>query len=202
MNKIGIIDTGKISNLFSIKNAVQFLGFEAIIIKKPIQFKDVSKIIIPGVGTYPMGVKNLKKNKLFKFIKLYKKNYVLGICLGMQIMSKRGFEFKKTNGLGILTGEVKRIDNLSELPNVGFKNVFFDKKDKIFKGIKQNSEFYFTHSFELKKGLPKEVLAKVNFKNKSIVAVTKKNNFYGVQFHPEKSGKIGLQLLNNFLNLK
>lgn len=202
MSKIGIIYTGEISNIFSLNNAIKHLGFDTIVIKRPNQIKHVSKIIIPGVGTYPAGIKNLKKNNLFKLIRDYKKNYVLGICLGMQIMSIRGFEFKKTNGLKILRGEVKRIDKLSELPHVGFKKVFFNKKDNLLKGIKQNSEFYFTHSFELKNSLPKEILAEVKYTKKSIAAITKKNKFYGVQFHPEKSGQIGLKLLKNFLNLQ
>ena len=119
----------------------------------------------------------------------------------MQVMSNAGFEFKKTNGLGVLKGEVKKIDNLRELPHVGFKKVFLKKKDKVLINIPQRSEFYFTHSYELKNYNNKNILAKVAYKNKDIVAITKNSNFYGMQFHPEKSGAIGLKILKNFLKL-
>tara|TARA_Y100000591_G_scaffold333354_1_gene376365 strand:+ start:7048 stop:7656 length:609 start_codon:yes stop_codon:yes gene_type:complete len=202
MIKVGILYTGEISNIFSLKNAIQYLGFETFIIKQPHQIYDMSKIIIPGVGSFPIGVKNLKKNKIFNEIKKLKKTKVLGICLGMQILCDQGFEFKKTNGLKLINGQIKKIDNLPELPHVGFKKVSFIKKDKLFSGIKQKTELYFTHSYELKNYFSRDIIAKVIYPNKSIVAAIKNRNFYGVQFHPEKSGEIGLKLLDNFIKLK
>jgi glutamine amidotransferase len=202
MIKIGILYTGEISNICSLKNAIQYLGFESFIIKQPNQIYDMSKIIIPGVGSFPVGVKNLKKYRIFKEIRKLKKTKVLGICLGMQILCEQGFEFKRTNGLKLINGQIKKIDNLSELPHVGFKKVSFLKKDKLFSGIKQKTEFYFTHSYELKNYSLRDIIANVKYSNKSIVAAIKNKNFYGVQFHPEKSGEIGLRLLNNFIKLK
>ena len=101
----------------------------------------------------------------------------------------------------MLKGNIKKIDKILELPHVGFKKTYLKKKDKILKNIKNNTEFYFTHSFELVDYNKKNIIAYVSYKNKNIVAMTKKNNFYGMQFHPEKSGAIGLKILNNFLNL-
>ena len=201
MKIIGIIYTGEISNIFSLKNAIHKLGFKTIVINKLNKLKKVDKIIIPGVGTFPTAIKNLKKNNLFNAVKKIKNKYVLGICLGMQIMAEKGFEFKKTNGFGLLKGNIKKIDKILELPHVGFKKTYLKKKDKILKNIKNNTEFYFTHSFELVDYNKKNIIAYVSYKNKNIVAMTKKNNFYGMQFHPEKSGAVGLKILNNFLNL-
>ena len=199
--QIGILDLGGISNVFNVNHALNYFGYDGVIIKNPKQMDELSKIIIPGVGSFPSAMKEVKKVKK-DILKKLKNKTVLGICLGMQIMGSMGFEFKKIKGLNLIKGNIKKIKNLEELPHVGFKRIDIKKKSGLFKNIPNKSEFYFTHSFEFTEIEKKYISAVVSYKNKIIIAAIKKDNFYGTQFHPEKSSKIGLKLFKNFLDLK
>ena len=126
-----------------------------------------------------------------------KDKYFLGICVGMQILSDFGFETEKTKGLGLISGSVKKINTNLKLPHVGWNSVFFKKEDLLFKDISSKTEFYFTHSYEFLTKSSDNVLAEVLY-DKQITSIVKKNNIYGVQFHPEKSQEAGLKLLKNF----
>ena len=191
MIKVGILYTGEISNICSLKNAIQYLGFESFIIKQPNQIYDMSKIIIPGVGSFPVGVKNLKKYRIFKEIRKLKKTKVLGICLGMQILCEQGFEFKRTNGLKLINGQIKKLIIYLSYHMWVSKKVSFLKKDKLFSGIKQKTEFYFTHSYELKNYSLRDIIANVKYSNKSIVAAIKRKIFMVYNFTQKKVEKLG-----------
>ena len=126
-----------------------------------------------------------------------KDKYFLGICVGMQILSDFGFEIEKTKGLGLISGEVKKINTNLKLPHVGWNSVFFKKEDLLLKDISSKTEFYFTHSYEFLTKSSDNVLAESLY-DKQITSIVKKNNIYGVQFHPEKSQEAGLKLLKNY----
>tara|TARA_B100001057_G_C22637029_1_gene866668 strand:- start:256 stop:867 length:612 start_codon:yes stop_codon:yes gene_type:complete len=199
---VGIIYLGKLSNTFSVQRALSMIGYKSELIKDYKKINDYKYIIIPGVGSFPEAMRELKKRKFNKI--LNKKNLkpkVMGICLGMHIFSKVGFEFKKTLGLNYISCEVKRINFLKKLPHIGFSKIKFKKKN-IFKRIKKSSEFYFMHSYHLTKIKHSLITSYINYKKYRIISSIKYKNFTGIQFHPEKSGINGQIILKNFLNEK
>ena len=200
--KIGILFIGEISNYRSIFNALEYLNCEPIIINTLEKFEKVEKIIVPGVGSFPVAMREIKKYNKTELIEKLQKKHILGICLGMQILGTYGYVFKKVKGLNLINGEVKKIKKLNELPNVGFKKVDFDKNNMLFKNINYGAKFYFTHSFEFLSKNKKNITSSIRVNNKIIISSIEKKNIFGVQFHPEKSSKSGLQLLKNFVNLK
>lgn len=199
---VGIIYLGKLSNTFSVQEALFKIGYKSELIKDFRNINNYQHVIIPGVGSFPEAMQEVKKRKFDKI--LNKKNLkpkIMGICLGMHIFSKVGFEFNKTLGLNYMGGEVKRIDFLKKLPHIGFSKLNFKKKN-IFKKIKNSSEFYFMHSYCVTKIKNSFVTSYINYKKNRIISSIKYKNFTGVQFHPEKSGINGLMVLKNFLNEK
>ena len=201
---IGIIDLGS-SNLGSIQNLLKSLKVKYKLIKKnrTTNFSDFDKIILPGVGSFKSAMDKLKKNDLINFLNLaYKKNIpILGICLGMQLMCKHSTEGGNTKGLGWFNIEINRFNQkkVKKIPIIGWNNVLQAKKDKIFNNINSNSEFYFIHSYYL----PLSKIYTIGFTNINFnySSVIKKKNIYGCQFHPEKSQKNGIQLIENFINM-
>ncbi len=199
---VGIIYLGKISNTFSVQKALSMIGFQSDLIKDYRKINSYSHIIIPGVGSFPEAMKEFKKRKydlIFNSKNL--KPRVLGICLGMQIFAKTGYEFGKTKGINYLNGDVKKINFLEKLPHIGFSKINYKKKN-IFKNIKKSSEFYFMHSYHFTKIKNAIITSYINYKKNKIISSIKYKNFIGVQFHPEKSGSNGLTILKNFLNEK
>lgn len=204
---IGVINT-KTSNIQSIYNVLDFLGFinyEEISVFKPGIDNKFSHLIFPGNGSYKKNVDELKKNNLDEFIiKHFQKNkFFLGICVGMQVLSSYGLEYGKTDGLNIIPGEVVKLsEDKVRLPHIGWNEVRTKKKDKIFKSFCNEKEsFYFLHSYYFKTKYDQNVLSDT-FYGMNFPTVIKKKNFYGVQFHPEKSQEIGINLIKNFLLLK
>lgn len=192
--KIVIIDYGA-GNIQSIQFAIKRLGFEAILSKNPIEIQKADKIIFPGVGEASSAMKMLVESGLDQLIPTLKQP-VLGICLGMQLMCKYSEE-GNTMGLGIFDANVIQFSTAVKVPQMGW-NTISNLKSKLFENINENEFMYLVHSYYV----PNSDLAIANTNYEvNYASALLKDNFYGVQFHPEKSGKWGEKILNNFLNL-
>ncbi|MCL4132520.1 UNVERIFIED_CONTAM: hypothetical protein GTU68_029556 [Idotea baltica] len=192
--KIVIIDYGA-GNIQSIKFAIQRLGYDAILSHDVETIKNADKVIFPGVGEASSAMKKLIATGLDAVIPQLKQP-VLGICLGMQLMCHSSEE-GNTKGLGIFDVEVLKFSTNVKVPQIGW-NTLTDLKSTLFKGIKDEEFMYLVHSFYAP--LCNETIAVTNYDNDYSSAL-QKNNFYGVQFHPEKSSSAGEVLLKNFLEL-
>jgi len=190
--KIVIINYGA-GNIQSIKFAIQRLGFEAKLSDDPEEIQQADKVIFPGVGEASSAMKKLKATGLDQLIPQLTQP-VLGICLGMQLMCKHSEE-GDTKGLGIFDVEVKRFSNQVKVPQIGW-NQISNLQTKLFQGIKEQEFMYLVHSFYAEKC--KEMIAETNY-DVAYASALKKNNFFGVQFHPEKSSQAGEKILENFL---
>ena len=192
--KIAIIDYGA-GNIKSIQFALNRLGFEGILTSNPNEIQSAAKVIFPGVGEASSAMKKLKNSGLNELIPTLKQP-VLGICLGMQLMCNHTEE-GNTNGLGIFDTNVIRFSNQVKVPHMGW-NIIFNLQSPLFQGINENVYLYLVHSFYAP--LSENTIAMTNYELQYSSAL-QLNNFYGVQFHPEKSGLVGEKLLQNFLNL-
>ncbi len=192
--KLLIIDYGA-GNIKSIQFAFKRLGINAILSNNIDEIKAADKIIFPGVGEASSAMKMLKESGLNKVIPKLKQP-VLGICLGMQLMC-RFSEEGNTKGLGIFDVDVKRFTNSLKVPQMGW-NVIFDLKSALFNGVKEKEFMYLVHSFYAE--TCDESIATTDYKI-FYASALQKNNFYGVQFHPEKSGTEGAKILKNFIEL-
>ena len=208
--KIIIIDYD-IGNILSIKNAISHHGYNAIVTRDKKEIQSASHIILPGVGAFPAAMKKLQKFELIDPILEIKKNnnsYLLGICLGMQLLFSESEEFELTNGLNLINGKIKKLDKFClnfnyKLPNIGWRNCIVDtnNKIKILEGISSIDKFYFVHSYGLK-NFDKDInISESKYKDITFPAVINSQNIYGCQFHPEKSGPQGLKIIKNFLEL-
>ena len=192
--KIAIIDYGA-GNVQSVLFALERLGFEGIVTNDWNTIKKADKVIFPGVGEASSAMKMLVDSGLDVLIPTLKQP-VLGICLGMQLMCKHSEE-GNTNGLGIFDVNVVKFSQEVKVPQMGW-NTIFDLKSPLFDGIKENEFMYLVHSFYAP--LSENTIATTNYELEYSTAL-QRDNFFGVQFHPEKSGVFGEQILKNFLNL-
>lgn len=192
--KIVIIDYGA-GNIQSIQFAIKRLGFEAILSKDPNEILQADKVIFPGVGEASSAMKMLLESGLAELIPTLTQP-VLGICLGMQLMCNYSEE-GQTKGLGIFDVPVIKFSNAVKVPQMGW-NTIFDLNSKLFENINEMEYMYLVHSFYVPS--TNLAIATTNYEV-NYASALQKNNFYGVQFHPEKSGKWGEKILNNFLNL-
>ena len=192
--KIAIIDYGA-GNVQSVLFALERLGFEGNVTNDWITIKSADKVIFPGVGEASSAMKMLQESGLDVLIPTLKQP-VLGICLGMQLMCKHSEE-GSTNGLGIFDVNVVKFSQEVKVPQMGW-NTIYNLKTPLFEGIKENEFMYLVHSFYA--SLSENTIATTNYEHEYSTAL-KRDNFFGVQFHPEKSGIFGEQILKNFLNL-
>ncbi len=192
--KIVIINYGA-GNIQSIKFAIQRLGYEAVLSHDEDEIRSTDKVIFPGVGEASSAMEMLKATGLDKVIVTLKQP-VLGICLGMQLMCNY-CEEGDTQGLKIFDCDVLKFDNREKVPQIGWNQIENLKSD-LFKGIKEKEYMYLVHSFYVP--MNSEAIATTNYGLQYASALQEKN-FYGVQFHPEKSSKAGAQILKNFLEL-
>jgi len=171
------------------------------------KIKSSDKIVLPGQGSFKSCVEALNNiNGLVETLNdfaINKKKPLLGICVGLQMFADVGYEEIETKGLGWISGKVSKIDNHKgkyKLPHIGWNQINILKESKIFKDIKNNSHMYFVHSYEF---IPedKTVISATTEYSSNIVCSIEKENIFGTQFHPEKSDKIGLKIINNFINL-
>ncbi|MDT0677251.1 imidazole glycerol phosphate synthase subunit HisH [Autumnicola musiva] len=192
--KIAIIDYGA-GNIQSIKFAVKRLGFEAVLSSNAEEIKAADKVIFPGVGEASSAMKMLKSTGLHNVIPELNQP-VLGICLGMQLMCEY-CEEGDTTGLGIFDAQVVKFSDKEKVPQIGW-NQIYDLQSELFEGIKEQEYVYLVHSFYIPEC--EETIASTEYGVEYTSAI-KKNNFYGVQFHPEKSSNAGEKILENFLKL-
>ena len=171
------------------------------------KIKSSDKVVLPGQGSFKSCVDALNNiNGLTDCLNEFainNKKPLLGICVGLQMFADVGYEENETNGLGWISGKVSKIDNQNgkyKLPHIGWNQINIVKDAKIFKDIENNSHMYFVHSYEF---VPKnkDVISATTDYSSNIVCSIEKENIFGTQFHPEKSDKIGLQIINNFVNL-
>ena len=200
---VGIVNYG-LGNVKSVKSAFEYLGYESILCEKETDFEKVSHIVLPGVGAFNRGMELIIQKKLDKILYnhvLIHRKPTLGICLGLQLMSQKSYEFGIHSGLSWFSGEVVKLpqnQGRRELPNIGWESIEI-KKNSLFEGISNHSDFYFVHSFHLKLSDHKNCLATYQRGKERIVAAVKKDNIIATQFHPEKSQENGLKLMENFL---
>lgn len=192
--KIVIINYG-VGNIQSIKFAIERLGFEAVLSNDWKEIKAADRVIFPGVGEASFAMKMLIDSGLDVLIPTLKQP-VLGICLGMQLMCNKSEE-GNTTGLGIFDVDVIKFTPKVKVPQMGW-NQIYNLKSLLFKGINENEYMYLVHSFYVPNCL--EAIATTNYEVEYASAL-QKDNFYGTQFHPEKSGDVGEQILGNFLKL-
>ena len=171
------------------------------------QIKLSDKIVLPGQGSFKSCIDALNNidglvDALNEFVKINKKP-LLGICVGLQMFADIGYEETETKGLGWISGKVSKIDNQDgqyKLPHIGWNQINIVKDSKIFKDIKNNSHMYFVHSYEFVPKDKKVITATTDYSS-NIVCSVEKENIFGTQFHPEKSDKTGLKIIENFINL-
>ncbi len=205
--KVGIIDYGY-GNLFSLEKALAHLGVRAVTLKTPKAIRGMSALIVPGVGAFGEGIKELRKRGFEKPILSHANvgKQLLGICLGMQFLFDYSEEFGTHKGLGLIQGKVGRISPKKgfKVPHIGWNEMQLPRgrknwKSTILDGISVGKHVYFVHSYA---GTPKErkdIVAEAEYGGSRIVAAVQRGTLFGTQFHPEKSGEIGLSILKNFL---
>lgn len=207
--EVVVIDYG-CGNLFSLEKALAHVGARVTISARPDILRNASAVILPGVGAFGDGMAELKKRGLSEPVVTYARNggLLLGICLGMQILFDWSEEFGRHGGLGLVPGAVKRIpvdQKTCKIPQVGWNKLSplrpGDWENTLLNGVRSSDEVYFVHSYA---GYPRDkkyILAETNYCGISFPAVIMNGNVIGTQFHPEKSGEVGLSMLKNFLTM-
>lgn len=199
---IAVIDY-RMGNLKSISNMLNKIGAKNIITNKKEEIKKSNKLILPGVGSFDMAIKNIKELDLFDILNekvLIDKTPVFGICLGMQLLtlgSEEGIE----PGFGWINANTIRFKNSSlKVPHMGWNLIQLRKKSFLFDPLGKDRRFYFVHSYYVKCNIREDILARTDY-GQSFTSMIEKDNIYGAQFHPEKSHIFGIELLTNFANL-
>ncbi|WHE08506.1 imidazole glycerol phosphate synthase subunit HisH [Thermoanaerobacterium thermosaccharolyticum] len=198
---IGIIDYG-MGNLRSVEKAFQYIGCEAKIIDEIKMIKGADALVLPGVGAFPDAMELLNEKGFTSAIReeAEKGKIILGICLGMQLLFDKSYEVKEVDGLHLLKGEIKEIKTDLKIPHIGWNSLVIKKDNHILNGIKDGDNVYFVHSYYLTNGDEGDICATTEY-GVEIPAVVCKDNIFSCQFHPEKSGDVGLRILKNFAEL-
>ncbi|MDR2157564.1 MAG: imidazole glycerol phosphate synthase subunit HisH [Clostridiales Family XIII bacterium] len=198
---IAIIDYGA-GNLFSVKNALDFLGFENGTSAEEADLRKADLLILPGVGAFPDAMRMLRGSGLVRVIREEaKRKPLLGICLGMQLLFERGYEFEETEGLGLIEGYVdKLVAPGRKIPHMGWDDTEIVHPCPLTAGTKSGDMVYFVHSY--KAVTDERNIGLSAFYGEEIPALVFSGHVYGAQFHPEKSGSVGLNILKNFALLQ
>ena len=197
MGYTAIVDYG-VGNLKSIVNALDYLGLSSKITGQADGLERADAVILPGVGAFPDAADKLRQTGLDKAVLAQAaKKPVLGICLGMQLLFDEGEEVRLCQGLGLVSGTVRKIATELKLPHIGWNSLTFPNPSPLFKGVEPGSYVYFVHTFCALPDQPSDVLAVTDYGG-PVTAAVGRGNVYGCQFHPEKSGETGLQILRNF----
>lgn len=198
---IGIIHYG-MGNITSVQNALAFLNIPSLIVETPRQLAEVSHLILPGVGAFPEGMKNLQSLGFIEPIKhvvIENQKPFLGICLGMQLLATTGYENETVPGLNLIPGEVLRLpEGGVRIPHIGWNDVQIVKTNPL---VQKTDDVYFVHSFYFKPTDSNAIIAETEYGLKFPAAI-QSGKIFGVQFHPEKSQAAGLDILQNFYQVK
>ena len=202
---ICIIDYG-IGNILSVIRSVKTAGFNVVVTREEKEILKSDKVILPGVGAFKNGMDLLEKFNLVRAIHRFveSKKPILGICLGMQLFFDESSEFGFTEGLKLIKGKIKKLPEdkkkILKIPNIGWNDLIIKKRDILFSNLNEKNSTYFVHSYMAVPEDNSVVTSVYRFGNHEVVASVNFNNIFGCQFHPEKSGKIGLSILKNFVS--
>ena len=197
MKYTAIVDYG-VGNLKSVANAMAYIGQKTMVTGDAGDLERADAIILPGVGAFPDAAEKLRRTGLDEFLLSQAgRKPILGICLGMQLLLDRGEEGKECEGLGLIHGSVKRIRTEYKLPHIGWNSLTFQNNSPLFRGLGDGVYVYFVHSYCACAEHEEDVIARTEY-GPSVVAAVAHGGVYGCQFHPEKSGEAGLQILKNF----
>ncbi|MDP0493172.1 MAG: imidazole glycerol phosphate synthase subunit HisH, partial [Fusobacterium sp. JB021] len=186
-----IIDYG-LGNLESVFQAFENLGIETKISNDPKEISNASSLILPGVGAFRDAITALKETNLIPLIKNHIKSgkFLMGICLGMQLLYEKSYENGEYEGLGLIEGSIEKLNTSLKIPHMGWNSLKFKKDDEILKYINEDAYVYFVHSYYANSS-NEELIAYSNY-GQVVPGIVRKNNIYGIQFHPEKSSDVGL----------
>ena len=200
-----VVDYG-MGNLWSVVNALQYLGANARTSANPLEIPEADALVLPGVGSFRSAMEALREGGLDDAIREavdIRGKKILGVCLGFQMLAQFGTEDGGEKGLGYLPGTVEHFARASDpslkLPHIGFNRVYFSNNAPLFRGLESGAYFYFVHSYRLLPGDIKGEVATANY-GETFVSAYSRGNIFGAQFHPEKSQTNGLILLRNFLD--
>lgn len=197
---IGIVDYGA-GNLMSVSKALDFLGLENKIVTTPDLMEQASGIILPGVGAFPDAMQALAESGLTQsLIEAAKTRPFLGICLGAQMLFEESDEMHLTRGLGLLPGRVQRIDTDLKLPQIGWNSLVYHTNDPLLADVSEGEYVYFVHTFKMCPTDKDDLIATCDYHD-DVAALVGRGHIYGSQFHPEKSGEVGMTILRNFGNM-
>ncbi|MDA9897361.1 imidazole glycerol phosphate synthase subunit HisH [Alphaproteobacteria bacterium] len=212
MGKVVIIDYGA-SNTLSVNRAFSYLGANVVVSNDAQNIASAERLVLPGVGAFPDSMNRLKADGLAEVVKhmVSSGKPIIGICLGMQMLFTKGLEFEVVEGLGLIDGDVVKISNKTicnkplRVPNVGWRSLNKPNADIKWEGtplemIDEGRHVYFVHSYKVAPSDPSNILAISDYGGQKIPSVIKKDNIFGCQFHPEKSGPVGLSILEQFLS--
>ncbi len=198
MKKIGVIDYG-MGNLHSVKNALDFIGADSFVSDKIDELSKADGLILPGVGAFPDAMDRLRSTGLDEFVKEYVKNKpLIGICLGMQLLFDKSYEFRECDGLSLIGGEVvKIVEEGLKVPHMGWNELKLVNPSPIAASLKEGDQVYFVHSYKANVRDRADLVAVTDYGNE-VTAIVARHNVYGCQFHPEKSESVGLDILRSF----
>lgn len=200
MGYIAVVDYG-VGNLKSVTNAMSYLGLSAKITAEPHELELADAVILPGVGAFPDAADRLRALGLDRELAGQAgRKPILGICLGMQLLFERGTEIRRCEGLGLVCGSVERIETPYKLPHIGWNSLTFPNSSPLFAGLEEGCFVYFVHSYCGVVRDPSQVIAVTEY-GPRVVAAVQRGYVFGCQFHPEKSGEVGLAILKNFAQL-
>ena len=202
--RVVIIDYG-LGNLGSLQRAISECCNESVLISNILEeIEAADKLILPGVGAFADGMKNLREkclDQVIRHLTVDERIPLLGICLGMQLLATRGYEGGEILGLNIIPGKVKKFQPVTtdqRIPHVGWNEVCYNKNNILFQNVANGSDFYFVHSYHFIPNNPDDVIGITPYCN-SFVSALNHDSIWGVQFHPEKSSILGFKVLKNFL---
>lgn len=194
---IAVIDYG-MGNLRSVQKALEFVGQEAVVTDDLKVMEKADKLLLPGVGAFGDAINTIRQRGIDKVIYdgVKKDKPFLGICLGMQMIFNKSYEYGEYEGLGLIPGEIRLLPDNVKKPHIGWNNLNIKMRSPLFENVGESPYVYFVHSYYLETDAP--VVSATTDYGKEIQVAVQKNNIFALQFHPEKSGDAGLEILKNF----